>query len=557
MNRLYNIIFRLQDGVSAQLSRINRMQETAGRLADRTRERFRGLGSRVREFFRRAAQDSESSTSRMRSSMGSLRTAILTTFSVVAVLAFGRSILNTAQQVDALDRSIRFASGADAQKNMAFLNQTIETLGLDAMAAKEGFSTLAGSFKGTKLEGEPMRKLFTGISSASSALGLSADNSKGAMIALGQIMSKGKVQAEELRGQLGERIPGAFQIAARAMGMTTQELDKQLQAGNVMAEDFLPKFADELQRTFGKQALENANSLTARINRMNNGLLNAKLAIFELAEPFFNMILMAATYLANNLRPALQWVVNFFREWGFVISVVTGFLIGYQLYLGLVAIATKAWTAVQWLLNAALTANPIGLVIGLIAALVAGIIYAYAKFDAFRGLLHGVWEAFKASFGSIGDLAAAVGQILIGAVTFNPDLVKGGIDKLRATLAQSGGTIADAFRKGYEDGVNKKVELPDFLKIGQQSQAAAAGTGLGGGDTGGDTGDEPTGVTKIIGGVSSGGPKSVNVNITVEKFQDQIVVNRMDSSESDEELVTRLEEVFLRVINGVNQVAFR
>ena len=55
---------------------------------------------------------------------------------------------------------------------------------------------------------------------------LSAYESEGAFKALEQMLSKGKVSAEELRGQLGERIPGAFQIAARAMGMTTSELDK-------------------------------------------------------------------------------------------------------------------------------------------------------------------------------------------------------------------------------------------------------------------------------------------------------------------------------------------
>ena len=44
------------------------------------------------------------------------------------------------------------------------------------------------------------------------------------MLALAQMASKGTVQAEELRGQLGERLPGAFKIAAAAMGVTQAEL---------------------------------------------------------------------------------------------------------------------------------------------------------------------------------------------------------------------------------------------------------------------------------------------------------------------------------------------
>ena len=53
----------------------------------------------------------------------------------------------------------------------------------------------------------------------------------GAFLALGQMISKGKVQAEELRGQLGKRLPGAFQLAAKAMGMTTAALDKFMADG--------------------------------------------------------------------------------------------------------------------------------------------------------------------------------------------------------------------------------------------------------------------------------------------------------------------------------------
>ena len=78
-------------------------------------------------------------------------------------------------------------------------------------------------------------------------MGLSADDTRGALRALEQIVSKGTVSAEELRGQLGERLPGAFQIASRAMGVTTQELGEMLQRGEVLVEDLLPKLAKELR----------------------------------------------------------------------------------------------------------------------------------------------------------------------------------------------------------------------------------------------------------------------------------------------------------------------
>lgn len=63
-------------------------------------------------------------------------------------------------------------------------------------------------------------------------------------------------------------------------------------------------------------------------------------------------------------------------------------------------IATKAWTAAQWLLNTAMTANPIGIVVAAIAALVAGIVWAWNKFEGFRKVVFKGWEALKL-FGTV------------------------------------------------------------------------------------------------------------------------------------------------------------
>jgi hypothetical protein len=69
--------------------------------------------------------------------------------------------------------------------------------------------------------------------------------------------------------------------------------------------------------------------------------------------------------------------------------------------------ATVAYTAVQWALNAALTANPIGLVIAAIAALVAGIVLAYKRSETFRNIVDGAFRAVGKAVSWLGEKASA------------------------------------------------------------------------------------------------------------------------------------------------------
>lgn len=74
--------------------------------------------------------------------------------------------------------------------------------------------------------------------------------------------------------------------------------------------------------------------------------------------------------------------------------------------------ATIAWTAAQWLLNAALTANPIGIVVVLLAALVGGLIIAYKRSETFRNIVHAALHAVGAAFAWMWGIAKKVGAWL-------------------------------------------------------------------------------------------------------------------------------------------------
>ncbi len=192
----------------------------------------------------------------------------------IASFQTAKYMTTTALALDRVANRMKFAtaSSADFAKAMELSSNVANQLGLALIPTQRGLATLQASAKGSALAGKEIEELFKGISQASGALSLTADETNSVFLAFSQIISKGKVQAEELRSQIGERIPGAMLLAQKALGVTGAELDKLLQSGSLMADDLLPKLAREFQNTFSDQAEKNANSLTAQINKISNGL---------------------------------------------------------------------------------------------------------------------------------------------------------------------------------------------------------------------------------------------------------------------------------------------
>lgn len=203
--------------------------------------------------------------------------------SIAGAVSAVKGIAQATIQFQQFSNTLQVGTGSakGAADALAFVRSESQRLGLDLATAADQFGKLAAASKGTALEGKATRDIFTSVAQAATALGLSAEQTGGSLLAIQQIISKGTVSAEELRGQLGERLPGAFQIAARAIGVTTQELDKLLRTGQLTAEQLLPALSRELDKTFGSQSEQAAQGLTAQMNRMNTAIFDLKIAIGE------------------------------------------------------------------------------------------------------------------------------------------------------------------------------------------------------------------------------------------------------------------------------------
>jgi tape measure domain-containing protein len=190
---------------------------------------------------------------------------------VTAFALITRDIFQQTKEIQSLNNALKLVT--ETQENyysqQAFLADISERFGLEINDLTKQFTQFYVSAK-DKLAGSEIQDIFESISKAGASMGLSVESQQRAFLALNQMMSKGTIQAEELRGQLGEALPGAFGIMAKAVGVTEKELAKMMKAGDLLASEVLPKFAKQLEITYGIENLQRIESLTSAQNRFAN-----------------------------------------------------------------------------------------------------------------------------------------------------------------------------------------------------------------------------------------------------------------------------------------------
>ena len=160
------------------------------------------------------------------------------------------------------------------QDNLFFVKRLSRDYAQDLVSITDNYAKFISACKKTSLTLEEQRNVYESLVKAAAYFHLSADRTSDMMNAVVQMMSKGKVAAEELRRQLGNTLPGAFNLMAAAMGVSTAELDKLMRDGKVIAAEVLPKFA----------AMLNTVTATAEFDSLQAAMNNLKNAWYELVE---------------------------------------------------------------------------------------------------------------------------------------------------------------------------------------------------------------------------------------------------------------------------------
>jgi tape measure domain-containing protein len=433
--------------------------------------------------------------------------SLKTAFAGVGAGVVVQSLFQAGVQAQNLDRAFTAILGSSdaAAAELDFIRSTSDRLGLSFYDTANAYKGIAAAAAPTELAGEGVRKIFIGIASAASALGMSTDDASGALRAIGQMISKGKIQAEELRAQLGERLYGAFQLMAEASGVTTEALDKMLVKGEVSI-DMLGRFAEILTERYGPAAEIAATQAVGALARWQTAWWDLKVTLAN--SGFLENATNYLTTLTNTMKdPAVQkaiaaWAKRFFEltdaiiktvwEYKGLIASTAGIVIGVKivdtmvrtvLALGaafkvLTGMSIAAWftTAAQGMTTAAIAAGGLKTVIGALA----GVFLAWEvgwqigtllnKFDIVKTagttMAHGLtmaWLLAKKAWVDLtnGDSSAIERQIEIARTTYTNM-----IDEIDGKTKKAG----DSQKKVHQEVAGAAVQAAAKQK---EAQAAA------------------------------------------------------------------------------------
>jgi tape measure domain-containing protein len=209
---------------------------------------------------------------------------------IAATVALSGKIMTTGQDFESAMSGLTAITGSTekAGKEFDYLREQSNRLGLDLLKTSKDYTQFAAAV-GDKLPKDQMRSIFEGASEWGLVTGASADEQSRALKALNQMMSKGTVMSEELKGQLSEALPGSVGLFVKALNdmkgvtnLTEQDLFGLMQDGKLFAKDILPHVAKQMKEAARQGgALDKAmKSNRASWQRLQTSMQNAMNVFF-------------------------------------------------------------------------------------------------------------------------------------------------------------------------------------------------------------------------------------------------------------------------------------
>jgi tape measure domain-containing protein len=450
-------------------------------------------------------------------------------------------------------------------------------------------------------------------------LGMIGDVASGAKIPIteltaiyAKVMNKGRVQAEELN-QMSERGIPILQTLADMFKTNTAQIMKMGEKGQLTSEVITKAF--EKLTSEGGLYYHSTDNLARSVQGKWSTMVGGIGKIFQKfgestnnsVSRLLDKLISLTDWIGNNSDTILKWgkaalfVAGAVGVWKaatlaqLAVTKISLLWEGIQLAsIGVLgngfltaSVFQKIFAAGQWKLNAALSANPIGLVILGIVALIAAITYVISKTDGWRKTWEQTMTYIKLSFEQVGiwfelkwlqyqdKFLTGIDKIKIAWYKlkglWNKDEAAKGLAEVRQEAAWRAQNILDdqqklqslsnarSMTKVWNVTWDKDKKLSDITG-GLQGQLGLGGNtpGSGASDTvmGNDAGNMPTDIKDTAKGIADGGSRPTNVNITLSNLVETLTISPATMKEGTSELERMVKEALLRVLNSANGVAY-
>ena len=218
------------------------------------------------------------------------------------------SLVNTAREAGRARVVLKNIS-SDAReysRSLKFLTDLTDKYGTDLIGTTEAFAKFKAAATPAGIALAEQERIFSNISKAMASFGISGGEASLTMMAITQMMSKGKISSEELRRQLGERMPVAMQAMANAAGVSMAQLDKLLKEGKLRSADIMGKFSDELAKLSGDTSTDNLESSLGRLKNAFTDLADS-LHIYDNFKALVDKVKESLDYIKTHLSNLYIW----------------------------------------------------------------------------------------------------------------------------------------------------------------------------------------------------------------------------------------------------------
>jgi hypothetical protein len=319
-------------------------------------------------------------------------------FAVREIYEFGKELMNTAAEFETFANVIKYSSKdmIDAGDNLDYISGAVTRLHLPMKEAYQGFSELQAGLIGTGIEGEKLRKMFEGITTAATVLHLPKHALEMVLYDFKEIGERG-LNMRNMRSLTGW-LPGINAVVKETFHKSFEELEKEGLSGAY----FLDKLSGGLQKHFAPGLPNAGHSLQAQINDMGTSFTRLKLEMGDNLRPVFTEIFESihkafdsgpVRAFVQNIRPIAETMLSLGKIWvEYKIGVfaaeaaMKGYAAALELVAGiqaLVGVETEALAVSMKTLTATAFATGIGVMAVAIGMLVDNLIEANNKLDDF------------------------------------------------------------------------------------------------------------------------------------------------------------------------------